>query len=169
MFCRISDVQSELRREHAEDLSPVDRTTLALLVHQRGVWDMLENGDEVSIVELQQALEYADSIESDSNKHAPVPTTADVHKHAQDLQLLLQKHEPKLHVAAVPADGSCLLYSLMLQIRGQVCGQDMLAPGYHPGCTGQPECSCFQACNILRQEIVNYVVKMHRTRRFRLS
>ena len=122
------DVPSELDGEHAQ--STVDRTTLVVLVQQRGVSYLLDNIEEASIAELQQALELADSIDSDNNNHAPVPTTADVHTHAQDLQQLLQKHEPKLQVAAVPADGSCLLYSVMLQIRGQVCGQDMLAPGY---------------------------------------
>ena len=149
------DVPSELDDEHAQ--STVDRTTLALLVQQRGVSYMLENIEEASIAELQQALDLADSIDRDN--HAPVPTAAEVHTHAQHLHQLLQEHEPKLQVAPVPADGSCLLYSVMLQIRGQVCGHDMLTPGYHAGCTGQPECSCFQASNVLRQEIVKYVVQ----------
>jgi hypothetical protein len=45
---------------YAEELpqSPVDRNTLALLVQQRGVSHLLEHGDEATIAELQQALEY---------------------------------------------------------------------------------------------------------------
>ena len=113
------EVPSEFDAEHAQ--STVDRTTLARLVQERGVSYMLENIEEASIAELQQALDLADSIDRDN--HAPVPTAAEVHTHAQHLHQLLQEHEPKLQVAPVPADGSCLVYSVMLQIRGQLGGR----------------------------------------------
>ena len=134
-----------------------EREISHLLETARDETSLDEALQSATVPQLRQVLQLADAMASHCKAQSPPPSLEELDAHVQQLRTLLQQLAPQLHLAPVPADGSCFFYALALQIPG------MPSPGYHNGCTGQLECDCFLVCTALREQTVQYVIDHYAT------